>query len=185
MHNLANLYKQRKKYNQSEKYYLMAIENNNIKSINNLADLYYVQRNYNLAEKYYLLAIDYDNSNKIINLINIYEKQKKYDFVKKYLLFAANYHHTEAKSKINLLLKKKFDIDFAIKANEFLNEKNLKLLNSIVCYVENNTNNFSSILINNMDCMKCKETKKVIFISCGHPICTQCYDNETKCTICT
>jgi hypothetical protein len=80
---LGTLYSTKKKYEISEKYYLLAVEKGLNSAIKLLAFLYFMQKRYNEAEKYYLLAIEKDiNSNDpylLIDLTRIYyvTNQKK------------------------------------------------------------------------------------------------------------
>ena len=66
-------------YELAEKYYIMAIDNDNINAMNNLAYMYKKQQKYDLAEKYYIMAIENNNINAIYNLAFMYTDQHKYD----------------------------------------------------------------------------------------------------------
>ena len=83
-------YSIKKKYDQMEKYYLMAIEKGNNVAMNNLGFYYqYEKKDYDQMEKYYLMAIEKGNSDAMNNLGLYYEDIKKnYDQTKKYYLMS-------------------------------------------------------------------------------------------------
>ena len=70
MFNLGNLYcRQQNKFDLAEKYYLLAIEqDNHASAMVNLGNLYMEQNKFDLAEKYYLLAIKDNHANAMVNL---------------------------------------------------------------------------------------------------------------------
>jgi TPR repeat protein/energy-coupling factor transporter ATP-binding protein EcfA2 len=79
-----------KDYTKAEKYYLLAIENKDIKAMFNLALMYEVDlKDYVKAEKYYLLAIENKDIKAMFNLALMYEVDL-IDYVKaeKYYLLA-------------------------------------------------------------------------------------------------
>ena len=36
-----------------------------------------------------------------------------------------------------------------------------------------------------MDCIKCRQNLSTVFLACGHPICTKCFEFDIECLICT
>jgi hypothetical protein len=61
-----------KKYELSEKYFLLSIENGEYISYNNLALLYKETKKYELSEKYFLLGVSKnDNKGKSFHFYNI------------------------------------------------------------------------------------------------------------------
>ena len=56
MYNLGCHYEKEKNYENAIKYYLMAIEHNNVKAIVKLGACYEKQEDYKNMEKYYLMA---------------------------------------------------------------------------------------------------------------------------------
>ena len=176
----------KKNMGSAEKYYLMAIEKNYESAMCNLADLYEDQNKLELAEKYYLTAIEKDNKYAMNNLAFMYKKQNKIELAKKYYLIAANNHDTDAKIVINKILRKNtFDIDFAVKPSEHLDDNNLNMLNIIISYIDANTDpTFNMRLGINMICTRCKNTGNTVFLFCGHPICTKCFHPDILCSLC-
>ena len=71
-----------------KKYYLLAIEKNNIIAMNNLGNYYNHIKNYDEMIKYYLLACDNHNWNAMIKLGNYYKNINNYKKMKKYYLMA-------------------------------------------------------------------------------------------------
>ena len=58
MNELGNYYKDIKKYEEMKKYYLMAINEDDVDAMNSLADYYKDIKDYEEMKKYYLMAID-------------------------------------------------------------------------------------------------------------------------------
>lgn len=88
MNNLAIYYCEIKKdYEKAEKYYLMVIDEGNIRAIYNLAVYYYKKTDYEQMEKYYLIAIEKDYVEAMKNLEKFYVK-KIYMHDKIFKLFA-------------------------------------------------------------------------------------------------
>ena len=135
MNNLAFMYKKQKKYDLAEKYYLMAIENHNIAAMKNLACMYQTQKKYDLAEKYYLMAIDNCNQISMFNLANMYEKLKNYSKMIIYYAMACYYGYQKSINYVNTFLNKDFNLEFAIKCADHLNEDNLNNLNKLIIYI--------------------------------------------------
>lgn len=79
LYNLGLYYKTRKKYDLAEKYCLLAITRNDIRSLSTLAELYMLQKKYDLAEKYYLLVVEYNKEDNLARhqLAEIDKLQKK------------------------------------------------------------------------------------------------------------
>jgi len=107
---LALVYKNLKDYNQAEKYYLMAVELNNVSAMFNLGLLYNdVLKNYTRAEKYYLMAVKSDNVSAMFNLGVLYHiKLKDYSKAEKYYLMAAENAVVSAMFHLGLLYDDKF-----------------------------------------------------------------------------
>ena len=90
-----------KNYDEMKKYYLMAIELKNEKSMNNLANYYYDQKNYDEMKKYYLMSIELNNSTAMNNFGYYYQTiEKNYDEMKKYYLMSIELNN--ARSMYNL-----------------------------------------------------------------------------------
>ncbi|AYV81001.1 MAG: hypothetical protein Harvfovirus13_7 [Harvfovirus sp.] len=97
MFNVASLYRNQGKYDISEKYYLMGIndvkefDENYYSAIGHLATVYGYQNKMELAEKYHLIAIESGtkiSSMSMQKLGNLYCLNKKYDLAEKYLKMA-------------------------------------------------------------------------------------------------
>ena len=98
-------YNTEKNYELAKKYYLMAIDKNNLEAMNNLGTLYYmIEKNYELAKKYYLMAIDNDNDNSMFNLGNLYHMtEQQYELAKKYYLMAIDKGNSNAMASLGNL----------------------------------------------------------------------------------
>jgi TPR repeat protein/ATP-dependent 26S proteasome regulatory subunit len=96
--NLGDLYKKQKKYNLSEKYYLMAIKSNEPEALKKLGDFYSDRYKHDLATKYYKLAAqeyakvaDQGDAESQVELGELYYfKLNRYDLAEKYLKMAAD-----------------------------------------------------------------------------------------------
>lgn len=66
-------------FEESKKYYKLAIEKGNNKAMNNMAIIFYNAGEYDEAEKYYKMAEQYGNFVVLKNLGLLYLKQKKYN----------------------------------------------------------------------------------------------------------
>src|SRR5581483_9232657 len=98
---------------------------------------------------------------------------------------AENFLNKKNKKKINEILEKEFNLELAVKAANFLNKKNKKILNLALCYILNNKDKtYNSSVAKKVSCGKCKVDNIVIFLICGHPVCINCYQANIKCTIC-
>lgn len=86
----------------AEKYYLTAINKEELSALNNLAILYKDQGKYELSEKYFLSAIEKGYVSALNNLANLYKMQKKYDLSEKYYLLAMK--EGEGKAIYNLAM---------------------------------------------------------------------------------
>ena len=89
----------------AEKYFLLAIENNNAYAMHNLAILYIEEtKNYKEAEKYYLMAIERNHISAMNNLGTLYaEKLMDYTKAEKYYLMAVDKNHILAMNNLGLL----------------------------------------------------------------------------------
>lgn len=182
MYNLAFLYEEEKDYLLAEKYYLMAIENGLKYSIYKLARLYmktlrfdegveYLKRaaNENIVESYYHLANYYLMINRKI--------------AEEYYIMGARCYNVDCIKKINEMLLTEFDIKFAIRSVDFLDNINLEKLNEIICEVIKFKRK-KSFITDKFPCVKCKEVKLVIFKKCGHSICIECFVVNEPCYLC-
>ncbi len=106
---IAYCYNELKDYKKAEKYYLMAIENDDVDAINNLAVLYADElKDYKKAEKYYLMAIENDDVDAMNNLGNLYtEKLKVYIKAEKYYLMAIEKDDVNALNNLGSLYSEK------------------------------------------------------------------------------
>ena len=78
-----------KDYDSMKKYFLMAIELNNVFAMQNLADFYQDEKDYDSMKKYYLMAIELKYLIAMVNLAYFYQYiEKDYDSMKKYYLMA-------------------------------------------------------------------------------------------------
>ncbi|XWV26700.1 hypothetical protein QJ857_gp0357 [Tupanvirus soda lake] len=195
MNNLAIIYGDvEENYELAVKYFLMAIEKGCSAAMYNLASHYEdIDKNYELAIKYYLMAIENEDADAMHSLAMYYQKIEKNDVLAlKYYLMAAHSQNYSSVKKINNKLKKHFDIDLAIKAYNFLTSENLAKLNKKICktLLVEKIMNQNAAEINNVCtifcCTNCKlEQVKCVFLECGHSICAQCYQQITKCPICS
>lgn len=91
------------KNNDAEKYYLLAIEKENIDALNNMAVLYENQGKYADAEKYYLRAIEKESVRALNNLALLYAKQGKYTEAEKHYLLAIEKENVAALNNLAVL----------------------------------------------------------------------------------
>lgn len=99
-----------KDYKKAEKYYLMAIEKDNLSAMFNLAILYNTELNDNKkAEKYYLMAVEKDNSDAMFNLALLYDiDYKNYKKAEKYYLMAVEKGDSSAMNNLAYLYKTEY-----------------------------------------------------------------------------
>jgi TPR repeat protein len=137
MNNLALYYE--RKVNNIElaiKYYLMAIERGNSTAMNNLAIYYCDNRNNKnneeLAVKYFLMAIENGYKNSTDDLLSYCEDEKNCESVIKYYLSTTNVNICLHSKMINGVLKKKFDIELAIRMYKHLDRDNTYTIDNII-----------------------------------------------------
>jgi tetratricopeptide (TPR) repeat protein len=184
MHNLARLYEDEYDLLMSEKYYLMAFDLGLKYSILCLAKMYCSKTsNLVLAIKYFKMAIKENIVNAYYYLAIIYKKLDKIKKSKKYLLLGANSNEKNCIRFINYILDEYFDVKFAIKSIDFLEDHHLNKLNSMICEILKYKTNGNHI-INDFPCVKCKKDGLVIFKSCGHAICIYCFKKKEACVLC-
>src|SRR5436190_1874763 len=84
----------KKNYDEMKKYYLLAIEKNNMMAINNLAYYYYKEKNYEEMKKYCVMALDKNNFVLDKSIINQY-LDIKFDvgFALKFKDYLTNYNY--------------------------------------------------------------------------------------------
>ena len=84
-----------KNYDEMKKYYLMAIELNNVYAMDNLGSYYIdIEENYDEMKKYYLMAIELNHVCAMHNLGLFYQYiEQNYDEMKKYYLMGINTNH--------------------------------------------------------------------------------------------
>lgn len=241
----------------TEKYYLMAVEKDNLTAINNLAMLYDNENNIDDALKYYLMAIDKgkicareylakfflrlkryepamesyekaivevekyvvgsyepdeDNyisnpATKLVEMHNYiggwYNYLKSYDSAEKHLQKAVEKGNDDAiinlaicyscNNKIDTGIKyllmtigNKFDSDLVMRIKSNFGEKYKRKWDKKLAYIHDNiVSNFNGRLMMDMVCPKCQEISTVVFLICGHPVCTKCFHEETPCSICS
>jgi len=130
-----------KKYDQTKKYYIMAILKGDSNAMNNMACyLQNIEKNYKLAKKYYIMAINKGNAVALYNIAKYYlGVEKNYELAKKYFIIVLNFcHPDEIISDINALLNNSFDPVFAVKSYDILNDRNLNKVNTFVIdYLKN------------------------------------------------
>lgn len=168
-------------------YYKMAIDKDFVPAINNLAYLYHRERDFILAEKYYLMAIEKNCKMAVFNLAMMYDRLYKRELAIKYYLqdLSESIDYNNSCKRLNYLLNKYGDISFFIQAKPYLSASNQKKLNKILTFIQDfKHGNFNSRLMEDMDCTSCKMTRVVVFLHCGHPLCTKCFHNGNKCGMC-
>lgn len=182
---VANLNNRKGDYNVAEKYYLKALDLG-IMDGHELAAMYDKRNKYELAEKYYLLSISKGNKKSVYKLAMMYNNLEKYDLAINYYIMAAETNNQNAVNKINKILKNKYDVELAIRTKPYLDHNNKTKLEHILKYFrENRDNNFNGRLMDNMECSYCRDSStQVLFLYCGHPLCTKCYKNKVVCTLC-
>lgn len=134
---LACLYGGQRIYNLAEKYYLMAIEKGHVNSMYNLALLYKDQGKCDLAEKYHLMAIDKGHVDSIVKLAFLYYEQRKYELSNKYYSMGALNHDETSIWKINMVMKRFFDLNNLVKLTDILWDYNRDILNDALKFIEN------------------------------------------------
>ena len=186
----GNYYKNIKKdYDGMKKYYLMAIDLNNIDAMIVLGFYYqYVEKNYDEMKKYYLMAIDLNNTKAMNDLGFHYQNiENNYDEMKKYYLMAielnndTSMHNLEFHYKDNLIsfycLLSKIE-----NKNDLINEKIDELLQSKQIQAYKNKIKLFKSLNNYKNCIVCLEENVLhINFECGHDVCIECYTKMNKC----
>ncbi len=76
LYNLGQLYKNQRKLDLAEKYFLMAAGKDDPSSMYSLGLLYKNQNKFELAEKYYIMATQYNHPRALNNLGLLYIKNK-------------------------------------------------------------------------------------------------------------
>jgi TPR repeat protein len=84
LNNLANLYAILHRFDDAEKYYLLAINKGHLQALYNLAILYKEENRQDDAEKYYLLAIDNGDDRALNNLAALYQEKDQFDLAEQY-----------------------------------------------------------------------------------------------------
>ena len=102
---IATLYNKIKKYKESERYYIMAIEKGNINAMNDIGNLYLKLKKYDKAEKYYKMAIEKDDNMALYYLANLYLEIRKYDQAEKYYKMAIEKGNVSAMNNLGYLYK--------------------------------------------------------------------------------
>jgi tetratricopeptide (TPR) repeat protein len=136
-----------KNYDEAEKYYLMAIENNVVISLYNIAKLYFETSNFILSEKYYLKVVENSNNNEILkkillkiytNLSYIYHKNNDYVNTIKYYLKIIEYKSIIPKNTLatiyhglSKIYNKLKDEENAVKYS--IEAANLNVIDSMIC----------------------------------------------------
>ena len=110
-------YKRAKDFDLMKKYYLMAIDYNNVDAMNNLAIYYYdFENNWDLMKKYYLMAIDLNNTDAMNTMGNYYQYVEiNYDLMKKYYLMSIKNDNQIAMYSLGLYYKHKKKYDLMMK----------------------------------------------------------------------
>jgi tetratricopeptide (TPR) repeat protein len=104
-------YSGEKKYDQAERYYLMAIEKGHINAIYNLGYMYKELKKYDHTERYYLMAIEKGHISAMHSLGCMYKELKKYDQAERYYLMAIEKGNINAMHNLGVLYYelKKYD----------------------------------------------------------------------------
>ena len=126
MNAMGVYYKSHKDFIKMKKYYLMAIERGNDKSMESLGDYYKDIKDYSNMKKYYLMAIEKGNRNAMHNLASYYQEQKDYNNMKKYYLMGIEKGDGVSACQLGLWYKNEED-DFNIK-EDYVNMKKYLLM---------------------------------------------------------
>lgn len=94
-------YTKRKDYTNAEKYFLMSVENNDVRAMFSLGNFYRIEKeDYEKAEVYYLMAVENGHIDSINNLALIHKMKGDFKEAENLLLKAVE--HNQVKSMFNL-----------------------------------------------------------------------------------
>lgn len=124
---------------QAEKYYLLAIQEGEVSSLNNLANLYLDQGDFNKAEQYYFKAIDQGENRALHNLGFLYEEQTKLDQAEEYYIKAINTGSTNSLLNLAILYESKNEDQLAEKKYlEAINQGIIEAYNNLALLYSRN-----------------------------------------------
>lgn len=131
--NLGYIYSKKEDFDKSEKYYLLALENGILGSLDSLAKIYLIKEDYQKAEYYYKEAINHGSVRSIINLAIFYKSKGQLNLAEELYLKAIDNWRKVINKPQN---------------NNFENEKKLKKSNLYNGYLKalNNLGNIYSDL---------------------------------------
>lgn len=136
-----------RKYDLTEKYYLMAIENGNHIAMFNLGYYYHHELpklNSELAEKYYLMSMENGNNRAANQLGHYYGDMKNYELMEKYYLMAIDGDERSeiATTELELYYKKINNVKSLLKLYYKLNDKN-KIISTISKLLKETSNEYT------------------------------------------
>ena len=159
-----------KDYDLMKKYYLMAINYNNIYAMNNLAHYYqFEEKHYDLAKKYYLMAINNNHGIAMYNLGCYYQDiEENHDLMKKYYLMAADSGDDDGDSLNNLgyyyqYTKKDYDLMKKYYLMS-INDNNVNAIHNLAHYYQYVEINYD--LMNKYYLMGAKNNNDICFLKC-------------------
>jgi TPR repeat protein len=111
MNNLGCYYYNTQNYTNAQKYFNMALNNNNFVALNNLGAYYQnIEKDYDKMKKYYLMAIEKNNSDSMYNLGIYYMTiEKDYKIASKYIQMAYNGGNKKAVDLLHKIAHKKME----------------------------------------------------------------------------
>lgn len=165
------------------KYYEIAIKKNNTYAMLNMAYLYEEANQKYAVKKYLEMAAHQNNVDAIFRLGKYYNKENDLNNMKKYYLMGAKLGNNKCVLAINNYLKKKFDLEIALEFYNWLDQPNLKKINThLITYQKLLVN---SGLDTKEDCSICYEQNLILSFPCKHRVCINCYDKIKKtCPLC-
>ena len=189
MNLLGNVYYNKiKDYDQAVKYYTMGMEYNNSFAIRNLASYYYyIKKDYPLAKKYYEIAVDYKNNVAMHDLAEYYELiEEDEEMALYYYQLALTNGNVLSLQKIcnkykNNLKLYKFLLNFK-ESVDFVKNKIIELEKHKDIIIYKNKISLFKKLNNYGLCSICLDNNVLnIDLSCGHEICSDCYEPNMQC----
>jgi len=171
-------------YNNSIKYYEMAVEKNSINAMYNIGRIYYEQGIYNKMLKYLLMGINHQDIDCMYELAIYYQDINDFENMKKYYLMALEVKNDTNSSKtikvndgekdFNLFKVKEILETIEDPSTSIITKLNkIKSKKEIMIY-ENKKNLFKQ-LNHVVECGICYDIRLNIDLNCGHCVCIGCY----------
>ena len=173
-------------YNNSIKYYLMAVEKNSVNAMYNLGRIYYEQGIYDKMMSYLLMGVNCEDIDCMYELSIYYQDKNDFENMKKYYLMALEVKcpiPSKSSKTININDGEKdfnlFKVKDILETIENPSINIMKKLNKIkskkeIMIYENKKNLFSQ-LNHVIECGICYDIRLNIDLNCGHCVCTECY----------